>query len=236
MLRYILFFCLLPFTVQAQSVRTYIPPPAFKYADLISEEIRSNWTELIEIEYKGYVPSLIEHESCISLRHSRCWNPKSRLLTAREEGGGLGQLTRAYRPNGTLRFDSLKEMRRRYILELRELSWENLYTRPDLQIRALVLMSRDNYRKLADVLDDFERLAMTDAAYNGGYSDLLKERRLCGLTKGCDYMRWFGHVELTSVKSTRILYSNRSAIDINRHHVKDVLTIRLPKYQDGYFN
>lgn len=41
--------------------------------------------------YLPYVGGLIEHESCISLTHSRCWNSAARLKTEKEEGAGLGQ-------------------------------------------------------------------------------------------------------------------------------------------------
>ena len=46
----------------------------------------------------------------------------------------------------------------------------------------------------------------------------------------CDPDYWFDNVEKYSVKSRKILYANRSALDINNHHVKDVLKVRTPKY------
>jgi len=182
---------------------------------------------------KGYaLGSLIEHESCISLTHSRCWNPKSRLKSAREEGAGLGQITRAYRPDGSVRFDALAEIRSKHKNELYELSWSNVYERPDLQIRAVVLKSKDNYvYYMKKASSPFEALAFGDAAYNGGIGGLDKERRACQLAEGCDPSKWFGHVERYCLKSKAALYGNRSACDINRHHVKDVLLIRAPKYQ-----
>lgn len=175
---------------------------------------------------------MIEHESCISLTHSRCWNPKSRLKSAREEGAGLGQITRAYRPDGSVRFDALAEIRSKHKNELYELSWSNVYERPDLQIRAVVLKSKDNYvYYMKKASSPFEALAFGDAAYNGGIGGLDKERRACQLAEGCDPSKWFGHVERYCLKSKAALYGNRSACDINRHHVKDVLLIRAPKYQ-----
>lgn len=175
--------------------------------------------------------SLIEHESCISLTHSRCWSPTSRLKSSREEGAGLGQLTRAWRTNGTLRFDALQEIRSLHKKELGELSWDNIYTRPDLQIRAVVLKSRDNYNYYRPYShNDLEALAFADAAYNGGIGGLDSERRACKLAPGCDHTKWFGNVELYCLKSKAALYGNRSACDINRHHVKDVLLTRISKY------
>lgn len=176
--------------------------------------------------------SLIEHESCITLRHPRCWNPRSRLRSQREEGAGLGQITRAWRPDGTLRFDALAELRRRHSTELAELSWANVYTRPDLQIRAVVLKSRDNFKQfLPTSANYFEALAFGDAAYNGGVGGLNRERRACRIDPNCDHTRWFGHVERLCLKSRAALYGNRSACDINRHHVRDVLLIRADKYR-----
>lgn len=178
-----------------------------------------------------YLASLIEHESCISLKHSRCWNPTSRLKSAREEGAGLGQITRAYRPDGTIRFDALAEIRAKHPSELRDISWSNVYTRPDLQIRAVVLKMRDNYKYYIKYSSDkTEAYAFADAAYNGGIGGLDSERRACKLADWCDHTKWFDHVEKLCLKSKVALYGNRSACDINRHHVKDVLLVRANKY------
>jgi hypothetical protein len=203
-----------------------IPAAADAHRTTLQREIGLHWPDAPQ---PAYVPGLIEHESCITLRHPRCWSATSRLKSAREEGAGLGQLTRAWRPDGSLRFDALGEMRGRHPA-LRELSWFNVYARPDLQIRALVLMSRDNYRALDMITVPGERLAMADAAYNGGLGGVRTDRRACQITAGCDPQRWWGHVEKTCTKSRAALYAGRSACDINRHHVADVLHHRAPKY------
>lgn len=177
------------------------------------------------------IASLIEHESCISLTHSRCWDPTSRLKSAREEGAGLFQITRAYRADGSIRFDALDELRTKYKTELYQLNWLNIYSRPDLQIRAGILKSKENYllfEKYAANTD--EALAFADAAYNGGISGVNNERRACLLTKGCDPSKWFGHTEKLCLKSKTALYGTRSACDINRYHVRDVLLKRSHKY------
>lgn len=175
---------------------------------------------------------MIEHESCISLKHSKCWNPRSRLRTQREEGAGLGQLTRAFRANGSLRFDALEELKKKHKLDLRELTWDNIYTRPDLQIRAIVLKMRDNYSYYLKYSSSVEEAyAFADASYNGGIGGLDNERRACKLASWCDHTKWYGNVEKLCLKSKVALYGNRSACDINRHHVTDVLRTRAPKYR-----
>lgn len=222
---------LLPALSIAQDVKTYIPPQAFQYFPIIKTETDRLFPG---IHYPHYFPSLIEHESCISLKHSKCWNPKSRLKTAREEGAGLGQLTRTYRPDGSIRFDILQELKDKYKDELKELSWSNIYQRPDLQIRSMLLLSKQNYKSLYMVKDEFERLAMADAAYNGGLGGLQKERRACGLAKNCDPNKWFNNTERYCLKSKKPLYGNRSACDINRHHVTDVMKVRINKYEKHF--
>lgn len=176
---------------------------------------------------------LIEHESCISLTHKRCWNPSSRLRTQREEGAGLGQITRAFRQDGSQRFDALEELKLKHPQALRELSWQTVYTRPDLQMRAIILKSRDNYTYYIKYsANSLEALAFADAAYNGGIGGLDNERRACKLAKDCDHTKWFGNVERFCLKSKAALYGQRSACDINRHHVKDVLLVRTRKYSN----
>ena len=224
----LLLLLLFVFNVAAQDVKTYIPEQAKLHMPTLVLEQKTFWPTHPKPEL---LASLIEHESCISLKHSRCWNAKSQLKTSREEGAGLGQITRAYKPDGSIRFDALAEIRNKH-KELSSLSWSNVYSRPDLQIRAVVFKMQDNYKYYSKYSD---ALAFADAAYNGGIGGTDKERRACYITKGCDADKWFGNVENFCMKSKVALYGQRSACDINRHHVKDVLITRAPKYKQ-FFN
>lgn len=90
---------------------------------------------------------------------------------------------------------------------------------------------RDNYTYYAKYSESpIEAYAFADAAYNGGIGGLDNERRACKLASWCDHTKWFDNVEKLCLKSKVALYGNRSACDINRHHVKDVLLIRSSKY------
>ena len=128
-----------------------------------------------------------------------------------------------------MRFDALAEIRDKHT-ELRELNWGNVYTRPDLQIRAVVLKMRDNYQVYTKYTDKENALAFADAAYNGGIGGTNNERRACQLSSTCDAKVWFNNVEKFCLKSKAALYGQRSACTINRHHVQDVLVTRAPKY------
>lgn len=207
--------------------QNYIPTNAYKLKHLVISEVDAYFPSIPD---RSYIPALIEHESCISLKHSRCWSSTSQLKTPREQGVGLGQITRAYNSDGSLRFDSLTELRNKHRRALEEINWNNVKMRPDLQIRMIVLMTRDNFQKLYDIDDPYQRLTMSDVAYNGGMGGLQRERRLCSLTKGCNPAIWFENVEKYCLKSKKVLYANRSACDINRHHAHDVMNIKMPKY------
>lgn len=209
-----------------------VPPQAFTYKDIIQKELDDNFPDLYDY---NYTPSLIEHESCITLKHKRCWNSMSKLKSAREEGAGLGQVTRAFNADGSVRFDTLTEMSKRYKNELREAKWETIYSRPDIQIRIMILMIRDDYKKLYNVPNPEHRMQMVDAAYNGGLGGVLKERRACGMATNCNPNEWFNNVEKYCLKSKKALYGTRSACDINRHHVHDVFHDNLPRYDKVYF-
>jgi len=210
------------------NVRTYIPRLAYRVLPVVKCERERI---LPRFPMPGYFGSLIEQESCIYLTHSKCWNPKSKLDTKRELGIGLGQLTKAYRSDGSIRFDSLSSLRKKYMSELKDLSWGTIETRPDLQILAIMLMSSDNYKALYKIKDIQARVAMSDAAYNGGLRGVGRDRRVCGLAANCNPDLWFDNVEKYCSKSKRVLYGGKNACDINREHVYNVLRLRLDKYK-----
>lgn len=219
----LLILCLLLNPASAQ-----VPERARALLPLVYSETDRLWPS---VPMRSYIPGLVEHESCVSLSSSRCWSPKSRLKTPREEGAGIGQLTRAYRADGGIRFDALSDMRKRYPAELSELQWSNVYDRPDLQIRALLLMSCENF-KITRLWsnDPMQSLMFADAAYNGGLGGLKRERAACNLSNTCNPAIWAGNVERFCLKSRVPLYAGRSACDINRQHVVDVMR-RSKKYQ-----
>ena len=204
-----------------------IPANALIYAPVLKAEQQRFWPDHPRPEL---LAGLVDQETCGSLKSARCWSPAARLKSAREEGAGLGQITRAYRADGSERFDSLAAMRAQYP-PLRDWTWDNVYQRPDLQLRAIVLMSRGNFMALRMVSASNARRAFADAAYNGGLQGVQQERRACSLKTGCDQQQWFGHVEHVCLKSRVALYGQRNACDINREHVRMVLRVRSAKYQ-----
>ena len=206
-----------------RAAQAAVPPQAQVYLPMLSAEIAREWPGSA---HGAYVAGLVDHESACPAPRT-CWQPSARLRSAREEGAGLGQLTRAWSTNGAVRFDKLAELRQQHPA-LRELSWETVYRRPDLQLRAMVVMARAEHRFFSGRGD---ALAFADAAYNGGRSGVERDRRACAMTAGCDPLKWFGHVEATCTKSLAPLYGKRSACNINRHHVRDVLRVRMPLYQ-----
>jgi hypothetical protein len=218
----ILFGLMMVFSPRAHAAD--LPAGAIKYMPVLKAEQMRLWPDHPD---PALLASLVEQESCASLKSRSCWNPAARLKSAREEGAGMGQITRAWRADGSLRFDSLAGLRAQYGGELGAWSWENAYDRPDLQLRAIVLMSRDAYRPFRAAP---AALAFADAAYNGGAGGVQKERRACAMASGCDAGQWFRHVELHCLKSREPLYGNRSACDINREHVKNVLLVRRARY------
>lgn len=159
-----------------------------------------------------------------------CWNPRAQLRTSREQGVGLGQLTRTWDARGRPRFDTLTELARKYPTELAGLSWDN-HDDPLLQLRALVLMDRDVYRRVHDTATSLDRLAMTFSAYNGGAGGLASDRRACAATDGCDPGRWFGNVEHTSLKAKAALPGyGQSFFQTNRTYVRNTMLVRRVRY------
>jgi hypothetical protein len=212
----------------AFSLERDIPPQATQFLPMLGAQAR----ELAPDIPAHYFGALIEHESgCPSIK-SMCWSPTARLKSAREEGAGLGQLTKAFREDGSLRFDSLAESRKLDPRGLNELRWDTVYQRPDLQMRVMVLMTRQNWNRVSLLTANPElRLQLTDLAYNAGVGRSMNDRRACAMTAGCDVDKWYGHIEKTCTASKKPLYGTRSACDISRHHVHDVVDTRMSKYK-----
>jgi hypothetical protein len=220
------------FVLSPRAHATELPAGALKYGLMLKEEQRKYWPDHPKPEL---LAALVEQESCISLKHPKCWNPGAQLKTAREEGAGMGQITKAYRADGSLRFDTLADMRSKYA-PLADLSWQNIYKRPDLQLRAIVLLARESTRPFIRTAGEF---GFGDAAYNGGVPGVQRERRACELSPGCNAREWFDNVEKHCLKSRQPIYGKRSACDINREHVRAVVLIRPGKYRlmmAGRFN
>jgi hypothetical protein len=213
----------------AVDVKTYIPTNAYTYLPALKVEQLRFWNDHPAPELLG---SLIDHETCyVSQKNATCWLPTARLKSQREEGAGFGQITRAYDKNGKIRFDALQELKDKHPSVLSGWSWENVYNKPDLQLRSVVLKSKDDFNYLKFINDPKERLNFADAAYNGGMGGVQSDRRACGLKAGCDPQIWFGNVELTCTKSKSAIYDTRSPCFINRNHVNDVINIRSVKYK-----
>lgn len=204
----------------AQSTTTYIHPRAEALMPVVVEEIK---TYAPTLRFPSIIPAIFDHESCISYKHSKCWNTTAELFVpGREQGVGIGQMTRAWK-NGTLRFDNLTSLRRKYPKELGDLSWDTFRQEPRHQVRASVFLFMEGYDRLHTVTGPVNRVRMAASAYNGGLSDVNTARTRCKLLAKCDHHTWYENVELQSPKSRKpnATYGGRSMYDINTNYVRD---------------
>lgn len=209
-----------------------IPTGAYTWAPVLVMVIGQHWASAPAPERMA---AQIERETCITLRHSKCWSPRAELKTRRENGIGFGQVTRAYAADGSIRFDKQAELRAAHPKELGAWTWERRYD-PLLQLTGLVLLDRTEYarmRPLAATTDDAWAFGLS--AYNGGSGGVMKDRLLCQRTPGCDPARWFGNVELHSTKSRAKWQGyGESPYSINRGYVRQVFE-RAPEYRRAFW-
>jgi hypothetical protein len=204
-----------------------IPPNAVKYIPNLAVVLKEEWPEM---KSQSIVAGQIEKESCITLKHRGCWNPTTELKTPYEYGFGLGQLTIAYKNDGSVRFNNFDEMRKRFP-SLREWKWENRYD-PSYQMRTMVLMDKGLYNEVKwPVASQQDQFGFMLSGYNGGMGGVRQDRILCTKTPGCDPSRWFDHVEKNSFK-TRIKKPGygQSAYEINRGYVRIIMFDKRKKY------
>ncbi len=213
----------LPATAQAYAG---LPANAATYLPLLVQTQRSVWPNAPK---PGHMGAQVQKESCITVKHSKCWNPRAELKTAREYGFGFGQTTVAYNADGSERFNVFKEMQSLDPI-LKTWAWQNRFD-PTMQLRALVVKNRIGYERISGAATDIDHLAFSLAGYNGGMSGVLSDRRLCQATPGCDHRRWFGHTEKYSNKSrTPWKGYGKSAFDINREYPRVIIFQLTPMY------
>jgi hypothetical protein len=204
-----------------------MPPNAVKYSPLLVSEKTTYWPTLKVASLLG---AQVEQETCISLKSKMCWNPQAQLKTSREQGVGFSQLTRTFRADGSIRFDTMADMVNKYPKDLAGLSWSN-WSDPKLQMRSLVLMMRDNAKRYTDSATQLDQMAFAFSAYNGGPGSVSNDKLTCRATPGCNPKVWFGNVELTSTKSKTVIPGyGQSPFGINRTYVKNVEVVRRPRY------
>lgn len=204
-----------------------IPKNALQYLPDLVQTQRTIWPAA---PMPSFLAAQVEQESCISLTHSKCWNPRAELKTKRENGVGFGQFTRAYRADGSIRFDKISELSAAH-KSLRGWSWDKRYD-PRYQLTAIVEMNKAIFGRQRGAATERDQLSFTLSAYNGGEGGVLQDRRLCANTKDCDQSRWLGHVSKTSLKSrTPHPGYKQSFFAINREYVTNVLDVRRPKYE-----
>jgi hypothetical protein len=195
------------------------PQKALEYLPVLQQEAATHWPDA---PLQSALAAQVEQETCPSLTHRKCWNPRTELKTDREYGFGLGQLT------VTSRFDNFAEARK-LSPSLRDWQWEDRYD-ATRQLRTMVLMDRAAWRRFS-FAEGRERLAMALAAYNGGAGGVLSDRRVCAAVEGCDPNKWFGHVEQHSLKAKVAAKGyGKSFFEINREYPRNILGFRRDRY------
>lgn len=203
-----------------------IPKLAVALLPLLAVELGAMWPEFALREtFAGQ----IEQESCISLSHPRCWNPRVELKTSREYGFGLGQTTIAYNANGSERFNSFLEAKRQF-RELKDWTWDARFE-PAYQMRTMILMDRKCWIGVPWAKDGYQRTALMLVCYNSGAGGIVKDRQLCRQVEGCDPDRWYGNIESHSLKA-RVAAKGygKSFFEISREYPKNIQQVRAPKY------
>jgi hypothetical protein len=206
-----------PITVLSQD----IPVNAELYLPTLNTQLNTYWPAL---NTRYILGGQIEQETCVSLTSKKCWSSRAELKTDREYGFGLGMITK------TDKFDTFQDAKK-LDKSLSSWKWEDRFD-ASYQLKTLVLMDKKLYDQLPKtIFGEYNRLAFTLSAYNGGMGSVLNDRRLCQGIKGCEPNAWFDQVEKQSFKQkTKLKGYGKSFFDINREYVRNIMTIRAYKY------
>lgn len=188
-----------------------------KYLPLLDTTVSCKWPQL---EQRYYLGGQVYAESK--------WDPNARLKTDREEGVNFGQITVTKQFDNFTAFKALDK-------SLKSWKWEDRFD-PVNGMKALVVYDYSLFKQVQQAATVEDRFAFTFSAYNGGMGGLLKDRRLCQGTTGCDMTRWVSNVAGTSWKAkSKVQGYGSSFYDINRDYVKNIMGPFGDRYRP-YFN
>jgi len=224
---FLVIFMLFCYAARAEKeISPIIPEKSKQYLPILKSIINNTWSN---VSMYSLFAGQVEQETCITLTHKKCWNPYAELNTSREYGFGLGQITISYDASGKERFNNFIELKK-INKKLEKWEWKDRFN-PNYQLEALVSYDKYIYNLIKWNCKDYDRLAFTLSAYNGGLGGVIKDRQLCEKTKGCDSSKWFGNVEKTSYKAkTSVSGYGKSFFEINREYVNNILNKRRYKY------
>lgn len=201
------------------SAAATLPGDAPQLIGTLKAEIASYWPQVAP---RAWVPALIEQESL--------WRVRAQLKTDRELGCGLGQFTKAFNADGSVRFDALTETKR-LDPSLANWGWQDC-ANAQMQLRAVVLKLRSHERQCVPLMaTNRDAKACNGAIYNGGGGSITKRIRSCQVTAGCNPRVWFGHLE-TQCPQSRVRHAGyaESFCEINSKYPARI-EARMPKYE-----
>lgn len=203
-------------TVQPQK----LPGQASVLLPILKQEIDRNWKA---IPIREVPAGLIEQESG--------WKPGAVLKTKREYGCGLGQFTITYKEDGSVRFDTISDMKP-LDASLKSWTWKDC-ANVQMQLRAVVLKMRTDAKNcMVTMANTQEAMACTAAKYNGGGGSIVKRVRLCRLEPGCNPSVWFDNLQnQCGMSKKKVEGYGESFCDINSKYPGRVFT-RMTKYKD----
>jgi membrane-bound lytic murein transglycosylase MltF len=183
-MRLLLLLVLFAWTLNAaaHSVPFTVPKAARPFKELLRREAQ----KVFENAPIALFASLIEAESS--------WRPRARS------------------PSGDLGLAQIKGTTARYLARVRPGPGPGSASDPVWSIKAMLFYVWHLKEAIKGAANETEHLAMALSSYNGGLGTLLKERKLCARTKGCDPSKWFGNVEKMKRRSTRAFRENRNHV------------------------
>lgn len=200
-------------------VTAKLPGQAEQLLPVLAKYIDRYWPSIPRREFPA---GIIDQES-----H---WNPNAKLKTSIEFGCGLGQFTKTFKKDGSVRFDTISDMKRANPA-LAGWNWDDCYA-VDYQIQGTVLKLKTDSRWCSTVMFDGDNtLKCTAAGYNGGNGNTAKRVYLCRATAGCNPKIWSGNLELYCPQSKKKIKGyGESMCETNSNYPGRVFT-RMKKFE-----
>lgn len=161
----------------------------------------------------------LRHIMAGQVQQESSWRERATLKTSRELGRGLVQLTIAYRPDGSERFNAYRDAVRSY-RALSAWDWQRDPYNVAYQLTYLVLRDRGQFAVTRrSMADDAEAWRAALVCYNAGEGRWLS-RIANAKVMGLDRTRWSGGLEHAHGKTEdRLLYGRKLWQAVNEYPV-----------------